>query len=69
MAKDDRYRKQAADAQRMADRDVSASDKEAWLRIAQGWLSMIRKPKQTLADDFREAAGKGTGQGGSRSSH
>jgi hypothetical protein len=45
MDKDDQYRKQAADARAMAERTMSATDKEAWLRLSQGWLSLIRKPR------------------------
>jgi hypothetical protein len=44
--KDDEYRRQAADAQSQADRTVNAADKEAWLKIAQGWLALIRAPKK-----------------------
>ena len=45
MDKDDEYRKQAAEAQAWADRTISATDRAAWLRVAQGWLALIRKPK------------------------
>ena len=45
MNKNDEYQKQAADAQAMADRAASTTNREAWRRIAQGWLSLIRKPK------------------------
>jgi hypothetical protein len=41
MASDDEYRKQAADAQMMADHVISPRDKESWLRVAQGWLNLM----------------------------
>jgi hypothetical protein len=47
MDRDDEYRRQAAEAQSWADRTVSHSDKAAWLRIAQGWLSLVRRPTPT----------------------
>ena len=54
MSTDDEYRKQAADAQALADRASRATDKAAWLRIAQGWLSLIRQPPRTRAEEFNE---------------
>ena len=41
---DDKFRRNAAAAQRKADGAVSQVDKEAWLRVAQGWLDLIRRP-------------------------
>ena len=52
MDKDDEYRAQAANAQQMADKANSAYDKSVWLQIAQGWLSMIRKPRQTAQESY-----------------
>jgi hypothetical protein len=49
MHKDDDYRKQAAEAQAMSDRSISVVEKEAWLRIAQGYLELVQKPPQTAA--------------------
>ena len=43
MDKDDVYRRRAAEAQEQADRTVSDVDREAWLRVARGWLALIRK--------------------------
>ena len=64
----DDYRKNAAEAQRQADRTVSLVDREAWLRVAQGWLSLLKKPPQTLEETFDEAlADKGTGQDDTKS--
>jgi hypothetical protein len=63
MDKDDEYRRQAADAQSQADRTVSPADKESWLRIAQGWLALISRPKQTDRKAFDDdAKARGTGQ-------
>ena len=63
MSTQDDYRKNAAEAQRQADRTVSLVDREAWLRVAQGWLSLLKKPPQTLEETFDEVlADKGTGQ-------
>ena len=60
----DDYRKNAAEAQRQADRTASLVDREAWLRVAQGWLSLLKKPPQTLEETFDEAlADKGTRAG------
>jgi hypothetical protein len=71
MNKDDQYRKQAAQAQAMADLAGGASDKAAWLKIAQGWLSMIRKPRQTATEKFDDQVkAQGTNQGDdSKESH
>ena len=70
MDKDDDYRKQAAYAQAWADRAINPIDKASWLRIAQGWLSLIRKPQQTEQEQFDEGAkARGTGQNKSESSH
>ena len=55
MSTQDDYRKNAAEAQRQADRTVSLVDREAWLRVAQGWLSLLKKPPQTLEETFEEA--------------
>jgi hypothetical protein len=68
--KDDEYRKRAAEAQGWADRLLSPLDKEAWLRVAQGWLGLIRKPRLTPQETFNERVKDvGTGQDPSESSH
>ena len=68
MSTQDDYRKNAAEAQRQADRTVSLVDREAWLRVAQGWLSLLKKPPQTLEETFDEAlADKGTRQDDTKS--
>jgi hypothetical protein len=68
MDQDDEYRKQAAEAQAWADRTISAVDKESWLRIAQGWMALIRKPTERESFDSNAKA-RGTGQNESEGSH
>ena len=69
MDRDEEYRRQAADAQALADRAKNTRDRAAWLRIAQSWLDLIGR-KQTLADAFNdETETKGTGQEPSSSTH
>lgn len=59
----DEYRQRAAEAQRKADRAKNELDREAWLKVAQGWLSLLTMPSKTLVDLFNEElADKGTGQ-------
>jgi hypothetical protein len=43
MSKDEEYRRQAADAEKQARLAKSGFDRESWLRIAQGWMSLLRK--------------------------
>ena len=63
MDEDDEYRKQAAEAQNWADRTISVVDKASWLRIAQGWLALISRPKQADREAFDAVAkALGTGQ-------
>ena len=70
MEDDDRYRAKAEEAQKWADRAVSRDDKAKWLRLAEGWLSLIRKRPNTLAEDFRsEVQRRGTKQDDSTESH
>ena len=45
-------------------------DKAAWLRIAQGWLSLISKPRRTATEKFQDAVDRdGTHQKDSDSPH
>jgi hypothetical protein len=70
MNQDDHYRRQAAAAQRWADKAKTDHDRAAWLRVAQGWLSLIRKPRRTAAENFADAVAKqGTQQDESTKSH
>jgi len=70
MTTDDEFRKQAADAQAMADKSISPLDREAWLRIARGFLSLIRGAPATETEKFdAEVSKHGTNQKDSTESH
>jgi hypothetical protein len=49
-ASDDEYRKQAADAEKQASLAHGEVDRAAWLRIAQGFLGLLRKRPQSEDD-------------------
>jgi hypothetical protein len=68
MSSDDEYRKQAAEAEKQARSALSELDRDQWLRIAQGWVSMLRKRPQ-FDEPGAENKAKGTGQDDSQSSH
>jgi hypothetical protein len=44
MSRDDEYRAKAEEAQKEADRSTNEVDRAAWLRIVQGFLSLLNKP-------------------------
>lgn len=70
MDRDEELRKEAADAQAMADRAISPRDRESWLRIAQGWLALIPGPKRTPQERFdAQVREEGTRQTDSKESH
>ena len=70
MSTDEEYRRQATHAEKQARAAKLDSDREAWLRIAQGWMSMLRKRPQTDEEAFNDqGAAQGTGQKDSESSH
>ena len=70
MNSDDEYRRQAADAEKQARSAKFDSDRESWLRIAQGWLSLIRKRPLGDEEAFdQKTTIKGTGQDDSDSVH
>lgn len=70
MDQQDEYRRNAAEAQRQADRAVSEPDRAAWLRLVQGWLSLLPKKRQSAQQGFdQEVADKGTGQDENKSSN
>jgi hypothetical protein len=50
MSKDEEYRRQAADAEEQAKSAKFDTDREAWLRIAQGWISLLRKRPQSAEE-------------------
>ena len=70
MGTQDEYRRRAAEAQRQADRATSEMDRASWLRIAQGWMSMVRSSPQTPQESFdQQVADEGTGQDENKSSN
>jgi hypothetical protein len=70
MSTDEYYRRNAAEAQKQADVAKNPGDREGWLRVAQGWLSLIRNRPQTPMERFEEVEVKqGTKQETSNSSH
>jgi hypothetical protein len=59
MRGDEYYRRQAQDAELQAQRALSPVDRASWLRIAQGWLSLIgRKPANSEVDAFDDAVAR-----------
>ena len=52
MDQDEYYRLQAADAQEQSDKSINDADKSSWLRIAQSWMQMVKKPAPTAAQSF-----------------
>jgi hypothetical protein len=68
MGTQDEYRRNADEAQRQADRTVSDADRASWLRVAQGWWILLKKPPRTLEETFDEVlADRGTGQDDTKS--
>jgi hypothetical protein len=67
---EDEYRQQAAGAERQARSAKNELDRAAWLRVAQGWLSLLRKRPQSDEEVFdAQSKAKGTGQDDSESSN
>jgi hypothetical protein len=52
MTSDDEFRRQAADAEKQALSARTDYDREAWLRIAQGWMSLLKRRPQSDEDAF-----------------
>jgi len=48
MASEEDYARNAKDAQEWAERATSAEDRQGWLRIARGWLDLMRKSQQAF---------------------
>jgi hypothetical protein len=70
MSTDEEYLRQASDAEMHARIAKVDSEREAWLRIAQGWMSMVRKPPQTATESFdAQSKAEGTGQEDSEASN
>jgi hypothetical protein len=60
---DDEYRRQAAEAEKQSKLARNDHDRAAWLRLAQGWLGLVRKRPQSAEEAFDQAVRtKGTGQ-------
>jgi hypothetical protein len=70
MTSDEEFRRQAAHAEKQALSARSDYDREAWLRIAQGWMSLLKRRPVTDEDAFeaRSSATK-TGDTDSDTSH
>jgi hypothetical protein len=67
---DNEYRRQAADAERQARSAKNDLDRASWLRIAQGWLSLLRRRPQSDEEAFdAQTKAKGTGQDDSESTN
>jgi hypothetical protein len=56
MDEDEKYQRQAEDALKMAERAVSEEDRRAWLRIAEGYFSLIKRPARQLQRESRDNA-------------
>lgn len=66
----DEYRRQAKAAEDQAEKAANDGDRASWLRIAQGWLSLLPHRRTTAAERFNAAEKQqGTGQDKSRGSH
>lgn len=67
MDRDALYRRCAAEAQRQAERAISDDERVAWLRIADGWLALLRHRPESLEgrlDDVNEARGMDQNESG-----
>jgi hypothetical protein len=68
--KDEEYLRQAQNAEKQAHSAKLHTEREAWLRIAQGWMSMVRKRPQTATESFdAQSKAVGTGQEDSEASN
>jgi hypothetical protein len=66
----DEYRRNAAEAQRQADRANNELDRASWLRLVEGWLSLLTKRPESAQESFdQEVHDKGTRQDESKSSN
>jgi hypothetical protein len=69
MGTQDQYRQRAGEAQRQADLATSNYYRASWLRVVQGWLSLLKKPPQPPLESFdQDLAYKGTQQDETKSS-
>ena len=51
----DEYRKKGAEAQRQADRTKNDADRVPWLRLVEGWLSLLPTRRRTAQEKFDDA--------------
>jgi len=69
MSRNDEYRANAAECQRMASVTRNPVDKQTWLEMAQHWMHLI-KIRQTSEEKFDQAErARGTHQAKSKESH
>jgi hypothetical protein len=66
--KNDDYRQNADECLRMAAKTPGEENRAAWLRLAEGWLRMIKPDRASAAEAFQEMM-RGTGQGPSKEAH
>jgi hypothetical protein len=70
MSAHEEYRRQAAEAEKQARLAKTDVDRESWLRIAQGWMSLLPKRRQSNQEAFdAQSKAQGTGQEDSEASN
>ena len=52
VGKQDEYRANAAECQRMAGLTRNQAEQQTWLEMAASWLRMIKRPRQTTSQKF-----------------
>ena len=52
IGKQDEYRANAAECQRMAGLTRNQAEQQTWLEMAASWLRMIKRPRQTTSQKF-----------------
>ena len=53
MDRDAEYREKAEQARKQADLSTSELDRDAWLRLAQDWLALLRKRPRSNDDNTK----------------
>jgi hypothetical protein len=70
MSRSDDYRAKAEECRRMAAKSLHFHDKEAWLKLAADWLTLIAEPGRAASDRFDTMeCYLGTGQSKSERKH
>ena len=72
MDKDNDFRRYAAEAMARSEASISQADKLSWLRLAQSWMLLVKRPASPSKEEksFDAAAtAQGTGQKRSDESH